>query len=175
MISEEVWKDIKDYEGFYQVSNLGNVRTKDRYISNGNGIQFKKSKMLKPIKMKNGYLKVSLSKNGKVKQTYIHRLVAQSFLPNKNNYDCINHKDENKVNNIVSNLEWCNHTYNNRYSDILSRPRKKVSQYDINGNYIKTYKSVCDAQRETKIPQGEISRVARKERKQCHGYVWIYE
>ena len=93
---DEIWKDKKDYEGHYQVSNLGRVKS----------IKFGKEIILKQ-KIRGGYYSVGLSKNGIVKTYYVHRLVAEAFIDNPNNYKEVNHKDECKSNNIVSNLEWC--------------------------------------------------------------------
>ena len=106
---EEIWRDIKGYEGKYQVSNLGRVKSlKD---SHGNY----REKILSGFPHKDGYLLVNLYKNSKKKPYYIHRLVALHFIDNSNNYKEINHKDENKTNNKVSNLEWCTRKYNNKY------------------------------------------------------------
>lgn len=99
----EIWKDIDGYDGFYQVSNLGNVRSsktkQNIYYSDTN----------------KGYFRVNLYKNKKRKSYSIHRLVAEYFLDNPNNYPCVNHKDCNKKNNRVDNLEWCTYKYNNNY------------------------------------------------------------
>lgn len=106
----EVWKDIPHYEGLYQVSNLGNIYSV-RY-----------GKRLKPVIMNNGYCAVTLRNiYGKQKIELIHRLVALSFLPNPNQYPQVNHKDENKANNKVSNLEWCTAKYNYSYG---TKPQK---------------------------------------------------
>ena len=110
---KEIWKDIKGYEGLYMVSNLGNVYS---HLSN---------KKMKPGNDR-GYLKVNLSKDKKVKQFTVHRLVALAFLPNKNNYPCVNHKDENPSNNNVNNLEWCTYEYNNNYGSIKERISKTL-------------------------------------------------
>ena len=98
---KEIWKDIPDYEGYYQVSNFGNVKSIERYVK-GNVGQPKiiKEKILKPA-IRGKYLAVRLSKLNETKSHNIHKLVAISFLPNTNNYPCINHKDENKFNNNV--------------------------------------------------------------------------
>ena len=112
---KEIWKNIKGYENLYEVSNYGNVRSLDHYRNNNNGIAFQKGKILKPGIQNTGYASVVLSKEGKTKCYKVHRLVAETFIPNTNNYKCVNHKDENKLNNMVENLEWCNHEYNNNY------------------------------------------------------------
>ena len=104
----EEWRDIKGYEGKYQVSNLGRVKSL-------NYNHTKKEKILSDYPNTYGYLYVNLYKNGKGKPFYIHKLVAQAFIDNPNNYREINHKDENKQNNRVENLEWCNRKYNCNY------------------------------------------------------------
>ena len=121
---EEMWKDVPDYEGYYKVSNYGNVKSITRYV-NGNVGQPKiiHEKILTPI-MRGLYLSVRLSKNNKTKAYNIHRLVALAFLTNENNYPCINHKDENKLNNNVENLEWCSYSYNMNYGTCKERISK---------------------------------------------------
>ena len=103
---KQVWKDIQGYEGLYEVSNFGNVRS----------LKFGKIKYLKPADDGNGYNHVILCKNGQKKHFRIHRLVANAFIDNPKNLPQINHKDENKLNNKVENLEWCNNKSNKRYS-----------------------------------------------------------
>ena len=131
---KEIWKDIKDYEGLYQVSNLGNVRSVEKYIGVNNKFKRKiKQKILKPSVVYNGYLRICLAKNGKHKMFRIHRLVAQTFLSNKNNYEDVNHKDGNKQNNCVNNLEWCSRKQNiiHSWKNGFSKPhntRKKLGE-----------------------------------------------
>jgi len=153
----EVWRDIKEYEGFYQVSNLGRVRSLDRVVLQKNGVlKAIKGKILSPSKCGKleygGYLFVGLSKDSVVKDHYIHRLVAEAFIPNPYNLPYINHKDENKLNNFVyvnpdgtvdfekSNLEWCtalhNLTFNERHIKVglklkgrIPLTRKEVVMY----------------------------------------------
>lgn len=114
----EIWKPIKDYEGLYQVSNLGRVKSLERIDSLGHK---RKEKIFKPRKDKYGYLRVSLWKDGKGKMVSIHRLVAIHFIPNPDNLPEVNHKDENKENNTLSNLEWCDRKYNNNYGTRIQR------------------------------------------------------
>lgn len=117
-MNKEIWKDIKGYEELYQVSNLGNVRSLDRYVKqlNNNTIieRIYKGKILKNNIASNGYSRVVLQ-NRKPKTFLVHRLVAEAFIPNPNNYLYINHKDEDKTNNHASNLEWCTQSYNINY------------------------------------------------------------
>ena len=110
----EIWKNIAGYEGLYEVSSFGRVRS----------LRFGKTKILKPGKNKKGYLRVSLCKNGKQKTFFVHRLVAQAFLENPQNLPQINHKDENKQNNRLENLEWCSCDYNNNYGTRNERAGK---------------------------------------------------
>lgn len=127
---KEIWKDIKGYEGIYQVSNLGNVRSLDRYVRNGQGLRLIKSRLLK-LKAYEDYIMVTLSHKNVHKQCCVHRLVAETFINNPNNYPCINHKDCNKLNNNVENLEWCTYQYNNIYGDRL----EKTAKTKLENNY----------------------------------------
>lgn len=115
---EEIWKNIEDYPN-YQISNLGRVKSKERYarthIHNKDGMRKVKEIILKPTQNRRGYLRITLfNKNGR-RQYFVHRLVAQAFINNDKNLPAINHKDENKLNNCVDNLEWCDNKYNNNY------------------------------------------------------------
>lgn len=120
MNSEEIWKDIIGYEGLYQVSSLGRVRSLDRYDSRNH---FRNGRMLKLSYNTVGYLSVGLHSNGKAKMYMVHRMVAQAFIPNPNNLPIINHKDENPSNNSVENLEWCTAKYNSNYGTRNDRIR----------------------------------------------------
>lgn len=117
---QEIWKDIEGYPN-YQISNLGNVKSLN-YKRTG------KDKFLKLVKLKCGYLSVIFHKEGKVKLNYIHRLVAQAFIPNPNKYLEVNHKDEQKTNNCVSNLEWCDRKYNVNFGTRSERVGKAISK-----------------------------------------------
>lgn len=111
----EEWKDIEGYEGVYQVSNFGNVRSCDRVIKHSPKDYFQKGGKLKSALSKNGYPMVVLVVHNKRKTINVHRLVAQAFIPNPDNLPQVNHKDEDKTNNNVANLEWCTHKYNVNY------------------------------------------------------------
>lgn len=106
MGKNEEWKVIQGFE-LYEVSNTGKVRVKDRMTKNGSGMYLKKGKELKPVNNGNGYLRIHLKQDGKTKKEYVHRLVANAFIPNPESKPFINHLDNNPLNNKVDNLEWC--------------------------------------------------------------------
>lgn len=155
---KEILKDIEGYEGLYQISNLGNVKS---LISN---------KILKPKKDKDGYLMVNLYKQGKVKTYKIHRLVTQAFIENPNNYLEVNHRDEDKTNNYVTNLEWCTREYNNNYGTRNKKTSKPVMCLETG----KVYYSANEAARQTGFAQGNISLACNGKLKQAYGYTWKY-
>ena len=129
----EIWKNIEGYEGKYQVSNFGQVKS-----------MIGQEKVLHPKKHRNGHLQIGLHKDKKRKTMYIHRLVAQAFIPNPDNLPCVNHKDENPNNNNVDNLEWCTQKYNCNYGTRVDRimetkkqQYKKIYKYSFNEYSIK--------------------------------------
>ena len=121
---KEEWKDIKGFEGWYQVSNLGEVRSIERQINNNGTLQTYKSHILKPSITKKGYFYVILYKNSKGTHKYIHRLVAEYFIDNPDRLQQVNHIDGYKTNNLVDNLEWCNNSENQKHAYIhgLKKP-----------------------------------------------------
>ena len=125
MNESEVWKDVVGYEGRYQVSNKGNVRSVERKDSIGRKCG---GRVLKPINNGRGYLRVTLHKNGKYKTRFIHRLVADAFVPNPDNLPQVNHIDEVKTNNELSNLEWCDTKHNINYGTRNTRVSQKLSK-----------------------------------------------
>lgn len=166
----EVWKDIAGYEGLYQVSNKGNVRSLDRKVNFLHGTKISRGKLLKPGANAEGYLFVTLSKNNIVRPARINRLVASAFIPNPGNLPSVNHKDKNRKNNNVENLEWCTVEYNNRYSSA-----KKIVQYDMDGNMIAEWDAISDASRETKINLSNIAQCCMGNRKTAGHYIWKYK
>lgn len=164
---EEIWRDIPNYDG-YQVSNLGRVKSK--------------KKILKPQTTKKGYLYISVYKGKKEIHRYIHRLVAQAFIPNPNNLPQINHKNEIKADNRVENLEWCSPAYNNSYGNgrkIMTKTKiekygKKVDQYDLQGNFIKTWNSIREIERKINIRHSNIINCCKNKVKTAGGYIWKY-
>lgn len=160
-MTEEHWKPVKGYEGQYEVSDKGRVRSIDRYIpyqKNPSKKAHIKGKMKKPFVAHDGYLRVALSKNGKSKKFFVHRLVLEAFSPNPDpeHLTQINHKNEITNDNRVENLEWCTQTYNNNYGNriekqaqslVNGKKAKKVGQYDLDGNLIRIWASTRECER----------------------------
>ena len=123
-MTEEIWRPVVGYEGLYEVSSYGRVRSMDRYVKYSNGrINLHKGRILSPGKDTNGYLQVILTCNGKHKSIKVHRLIVQAFIPNPDNLLEVNHKDEDKTNNSVDNLEWCTRKYNINYGSRKDKVR----------------------------------------------------
>lgn len=182
---QEVWKDVVGYEGLYQVSNYGEI------------VNSKTHKTIKSEVCK-GYQRVNLYNKGKYRHHLIHRLVATAFIENEYNHKCINHKDENKINNYFENLEWCNHKYNANYgtrnqrisiskigkkrkpftesakTNIGIAHHKQVNQFDVKNNYIETYESVKEAGTKNSIDNSAITKVCKGKKKTAGGFVWQY-
>ena len=162
----EIWKDIDGYEGLYQVSNLGNVKSLN-YLHTG-------KEMILSTGFNKNYLFVILYKDKKHKIYKVHRLVAETFIPNPNGYPCINHKDGNKLNNCVDNLEWCSYSYNNTYNDIRKKAAKKLSKPIFCIELDKVFSSIQEAERQTGINDGNICSCLKGKLKSAGGYHWKY-
>lgn len=162
----EIWKDIPQYEGLYQVSNYGRVKN----VNTG--------KIKAQSIAGNGYQRVHLYKCGKDRNEYVHRLVAMAFIPNPDNLPQVNHKDEDKANNIVDNLEWCSAKYNMNYGSLptslsLNYPKAiQIIKCDLYGNELDYYLSINEAEKMNGMAKGSIGHYFKKHQKQCGGFTW---
>lgn len=169
----EIWKDIKGYEGLYQISNKGNVKGRKGFI-------------LKPLPRKHGYLAVYLYKDGCPRRHIsVHRLVADAFLENPEGKTEVNHIDENKQNNDVTNLEWVTHKENMTKGTVQERINKSringaksvpILQFTKGGELVAEYPSLAEAHRQTGFAQANICRCAQGSSNYSHayGYIWRY-
>jgi hypothetical protein len=171
---EEIWKDVKGFEGLYQVSNMGRVRSLDRWTLNERP-RFIKGRMLNPYMNKyKGYLRISLSDGHRNRKHYeVHRLVALHFVPGYKEGLVVNHKNEVKTDNRAENLEWCTCQYNLNYSDIIAWKRKPVYQYDLDGNFIKKFK--CKHQAEQELGFSIVHAIYVSKRGYTHGFLFSLE
>lgn len=199
MSTQEIWRDIPGYEGYYQVSNFGRVKSLSRKVYNRGGFHISKDRILKQQLRKDRYYNVHLLKEGVKKIFFVHRLVALAFIPNPNNYPDINHKDENPANNCVNNLEWCTEKYNMNYGTAIERRKasfamnesfKKANATKVRNNSrgaetpiigtskkdnsLVSFRSMSEAERITGISKGRISDCCHGRRLSAGGYYWKY-
>lgn len=183
----EVWKDIPEYQNYYQVSSFGRVKSLERTVKSkpsskhpdGRTITYKE-KVLSPMYDLSGYQFVQLYKQDKFKSKRIHRVVAEVFIPNPNNLPQVNHKDENKENNSIDNLEWCTSKDNVNYG--TGKYRKvtnniPIAQYTLDGQLVAEYSSASQAAAALNIHQArsrDILRVCRGIGKTVKGYTWKF-
>ena len=163
---KEIWRDIEGYAGKYQISNLGNVKS------------LKRNMILKANEY-GEYNYVVLYKRGKGKIKNIHRLVAESFIENPRGLECVNHKDENKRNNVVSNLEWCNKKYNCNYGKRNEKMSKSKSKYKIiqkskKGESVKIWQNIWELEHDTSYNKWVIRQCCKGKCKTAYGYKWEY-
>lgn len=165
----EVFKNIKGYEGLYQIGNEGTIKS----------LWYGKERILKQYKNVNGYLYVILCKNSQKKTYKVHRIVAEHFIPNPDNLPQVNHKNEIKTDNRVENLEWCDAKYNANYGSCQQRRAgklaKQVLQYTLDGEFVAEYPSASDANRKTGYNFSKIAACCRNDRKTAYGYKWRYK
>ena len=164
----EIWKDIRGYEGIYQVSNYGRVK---RFFQKG------KERMLKGKKDKDGYVEIVLSKDSEKRYFRLHRLVAEAFILNVENKPEVNHKDKNKLNNTSANLEWVTTAENIRHSFLLGRNVhvKAVLQYTKNMELVAEFASQKEASEKACVKQSNISSCCNGRLKTVGGYIWRYK
>ena len=155
-------KDIKGYEGLYAITSCGKVWS------------YRAQKFLSQRKNNDGYLLVNLYKNGTMKTYSVHRLVAEAYIPNPENKTEINHKDENKEHNWLSNLEWTTHKENINYGTRTTKAAAKLSKPVYCEELNKVFSSTIEAAHQLGIDQGSISKCCRGKRKTCGGYTWRY-
>lgn len=177
----EVWKDIEGFEGYYEVSSHGRIRSVERDIVERNGIktQHLKGRIRKQIMGTMGYYMLHLNKDGHYKSCFVHRLVAEAFLPNPDNLPEVNHIDENKENNAVWNLEWCDHLHNQRHGTApqrisASKPKRRVEQLTLDGQHVAYYESRYAAARAFNRPKANIFFALTGRSKSAYGYKWRY-
>ena len=167
-MEKEIWKDIEGYEGLYKVSNIGRVKS----------LKYGKERILKGSKDSNGYLQVSLYKEGKMKTYRVHRLVAEVFLENPENLPEVNHLSEDKTDNSLENLEWCTSQYNCNYGTRNKRMAEKLSKpviaIDKITGLIVEFPSALEAERQTGIYQTNITQCCKGKHKSCGGFYWMY-
>lgn len=161
---EEVWKDIKGYEGLYQISNLGRVKSTKRH----------EETIMSPPRDKVGYTRVSLLKDGYRKTYLVHRLVAEMFIPNPDNKKEVDHIDTDPTNNVVTNLRWVSPSENQFNELTYKRKCRPIIQFDINGYLIRKWDSLTAVQKELGITKGNISSCLRGASKTSGGYMWKY-
>lgn len=179
----EVWKDIAGYDGMYQVSNLGRVRSHGRYCQNRYNKVWRPGRILSASKGNKGYLTVVLCLNNTRRTVKVHRLVASAFIENTENKEQVNHINGNKQDNRVVNLEWCSQSENMTHAwetGLQGRTHKKndlrsirISQHSCDMVLINTFPSMMEAERQTGISGASISRSARKGGK-AGGFYWKY-
>lgn len=180
-----MFKDIPGYENYYFADSNGDVYSKDRLITvynpkaNKSFSYMRKGLKLTPHMKKTGYYVVTLCKEGIKNEELLHRIIARTFIPNPDNLPQVNHKDEDKSNNSVLNLEWCTGEYNYYYGSNLERIKnnqkvKSVSQYRSDNSYVNSFKSINEAERITGIKHYNIISVCKGNRKTAGGYIWKY-
>lgn len=175
---QEEWKDVNGFEGLYQVSNTGQVKSLDRNVSQADCLHKRyhramRGKIIKQRLQNGGYCIVWLSKSGIVKPFTVHRLVAFAFLPNVNNEEQVNHKDGNKANNCVNNLEWCSRSENikHAYANSLKLSANKKSVLCIELN--KRFESISEAAKAFGLTKSAIAHVIAGRNKKAGGYTWM--
>lgn len=184
-----VRKPVKGYEGLYEVDQFGRVFGVDRIKEvNDNGRMYSKpiaGKQMKQSLHTKGYKTVSLTKDGKTKTVFVHRIVAEAFIDNPSNLPFVNHKDEDKTNNFLENLEWCTPSYNRTYGKAIENHAKKIRgcvsekriaviQRSLDGIFKAEFSSVTEAAQAMNGASSAISAVCKGKRKMAYGYMWEY-
>lgn len=176
---EELWNPIVGYEGLYEVSNAGQIRSIDRLVKHRNGgLAKRKGGSIAITKNVYGYMKCGLSKNGEAKTWLVHRLVAMAFIPNPNNLPEVNHINEITYDNRITNLEWCESSYNQKYGTRTKRSGKKhrkiICQLNMFGEVLAKYSSLSEVCKLFNYRKCHISRCANGYEATAYGYKWKY-
>lgn len=176
VVNLEVWKDVNSFEGYYMVSNKGNVKSIKRVVvGTDNKKYFVKEKILTKQLDRNGYEVVLFRRSKKSYQKKVHRLVAEAFIHNEKHKPQVNHIDEVKTNNNFTNLEWVTAKENTHHGTKIKRMSREVKQInEASGTVIKIFPSVSVASKELGYSAGNIAQAARGERKRMYGYRWEY-
>lgn len=183
IMKKEYWKPVLGYEGLYEVSNWGRVKSLKRLVKSPRGYRTVCERTLKPTKDSHGYLCVSLCKEGKMKFVKIHRLVAEAFIPNPYNLPQVNHKDENPLNNNANNLEWCDNKYNSNFGtrneriaakNTNGKLSKPVLQYTLDGQFVREWKSIRECGRNG-FDHGAVAACCRGKLKKYKDFIWRYK
>lgn len=192
---DEQWRDVAGYDGYYQVSSCGRIKSVERYVQDRFGMKAPyriPEKILKPKRAHDGYLFVHLSKDGHAQPLRIHRLVAEAFIPNPNRLPTVNHKNEDKSDNRVENLEWCTPAYNNKYgtrtqrSQMNQKHRRNVRMLSLDGEMLRIFPTCLSAARyitgepagkslRVRVTDNNIRRACRLQRHKAYGYRWEFE
>lgn len=175
-MEKEFWRNIPRYANLYQASTHGRIRRHPRMVENNGTLCIRKGGIVSQSRTSKGYCRVKLYYEGKGREELVHRLVAETFIPNKKKLPCINHKDENKTNNHVENLEWCTYKYNNLYGTRIQKSVSKQSKPVIkdDGCSTTTYPSMQEAARQTGVSAGHICQVCNGKRNKAGGFVWRF-
>jgi len=165
LFHEEEWREIPEYEGMYLVSSWGKVKSLSWHNTG-------KEQVLRPRIVGNGYVQVVLCKGCKCENRYVHRLVAEAFISNSNNFKEVNHMNECKTDNEVWNLEWCSHRYNINYGNCIRKHSRPVNQYTLGGELVKAWRSTMDASHALHISRKTIAKCCNGEREHWREHVW---
>lgn len=187
-MEKEIFVFVENYEGYYLISNMGNLMSYPRWDRIG---RYQGGKMIKKCLDTDGYETAILYKDGVGENVKIHRLVAQSFIPNPENYPCIDHINGIRNNNIYTNLRWCTIAQNNTFDNAMESREKakinslingskspfarKIKQLTLDGDYICSYSSISEASYKTGFSSAHISSVCNKKRNSCGRYKWEYD
>lgn len=166
----EIWRDIPGYVGIYQVSNYGNVKRLAGY----NGKYFQSEHELKKTIGKNGYLHITLTKDSECKCFAVHKIVAKVFIPNPDEYNCVNHINEIKTDNRPENLEWCDHYYNNHYGTAETKNNKPIIGKSLIDGTERIFDSIKSASEELNLNASNIGSCCKGLRKSVGGYKWEF-